>query len=154
VVLGAVVGACAGGCSVGVEEVLGAGAEEEPVGAAAAEDVRGAGAAGDVSDGLVWARVAAEGVGAGAVDAALPGRACAYPPASTTAPAADATVIHPVAVRTLRSPRSRAPARSRAVSSFLGDKVGLLGGGSSGLRSDTSLARRRFGTCKPDVQKL
>jgi len=41
----------------------------------------------------------------------FPGSACAYPPASTTAPAADATVIQPVAARTRRSPRSRASAR-------------------------------------------
>jgi hypothetical protein len=78
----------------------------------------------------------------------FPGSACAYPPASTTAPAADATVIQPVAMRTRRSPRSRASARRCA--SKCG-KVGLLGRRSLPGRDlngpEPSLTDRRFGMC-------
>jgi hypothetical protein len=83
----------------------------------------------------------------------LPGSACAYPPASTTAPAADATVIQPVAVRTRRSPRSRASARRCA--SKCG-KLGLLGRRSLPGRDlhgpEPSLTDRRFGICLGNVQ--
>jgi hypothetical protein len=81
----------------------------------------------------------------------FPGSACAYPPASTTAPAADATVIQPVAVRTRRSPRSRASARSCAVSVVRCGKVGLLSRRSLPGRDlhgpESSLTDRRFGIC-------
>jgi hypothetical protein len=106
--------------------VAGAGAVVEPVGAEASVDALAEGSADD-SAGCEDAGVVAACAGVGEVDAVLPGSACAYPPARTTAPAADATVIHPVAVRTLRSPRSRASVRSRVVSVVFGDKVGLLG---------------------------
>jgi hypothetical protein len=83
VVLGAVVGAWAGGCRAGAEEVAGAGAAAELLGAGAGEDVWVAGAADDPAfegvavDGLVCEVAGAECVGAGEVDAALPGSAWA-----------------------------------------------------------------------------
>jgi hypothetical protein len=109
-------------------------------------DVPGAAAAGDVGAALLGAVFA--GI---LLLVVFPGSACAYPPASTTAPAADATVIQPVAVRTRRSPRSRASARNCAVSVVRCGKVGLLGQRSLPGRDqggpETSLTDRRFGIC-------
>jgi hypothetical protein len=111
-------------------------------------DVPGAAAARDVGAALVGAAFA--GVPLLVV---FPGSACAYPPASTTAPAAVATVIQPVAVRTRRSPRSRASARW-CVSEC--GKIGLLGRWSLPGRDtggpEPSLTDRRFGICQGNVQ--
>lgn len=166
-VLGAVVGGCEGGCRVGADDVVGACADAEVCGAVDAV------VCGAEPGALVVERVAV-GVGAvccvavarvaGAVLVAgcaalveaelFPGIACAYPLASTTAPAAEATVIRPVVVRTRRSPRSRASARAGMSCVFLGDKVGLPRGlfRVVGPDAGSSLANGVFGIYVPSVQ--
>jgi hypothetical protein len=156
-VVAAVVGACAGAWRAGADEVVGALSGVVDVCVAAvvlAAELPAAGAP---------VLAAADGVAGAAVPGALacvlfalvfPGSAWAYPPASTTAPAADATVIQPVAVRTRRSPRSRASTRFRASSVVRCGKVGLLGR-FRGRRIDDpqpSLTDHRFGICKGNVQ--
>jgi hypothetical protein len=117
-------------------------AEDGALDAAGAVVAAAFGDVGDVAAALLGAAFA------GLLLDVFPGSACAYPPASTTAPAADATVIQPVAVRTRRSPRSRASARRCA--SKCG-KVGLLGRRSLPGRDlngpEPSLTDRRFGMC-------
>lgn len=165
--LGAVVGGCEGACRVGAEDVAGACADAEVCGAADAV-VCGAEAGAPVVAGCAAAgaedvRCVAEAREAGVVLMAgcaalgvvlLPGSAWAYPAASTTAPAAEATVIRPVVVRTRRRPRSRASARAGMSCVFLGDKVGLPRGCFRVVGPDagSSLANGVFGIYVPSVQ--
>jgi hypothetical protein len=123
----AVVGACVGACRTGAlvvrDEV---GAVDGALDALAAVEAVVTACVGAAD--VVAADAAVVGAAFGTLLLALlplvfPGRACAYPPASTTAPAVDATVIQPVVLRTRRSPRSRASARRR--SSLV--RCGMLG---------------------------